>query len=209
MHKYNDYTAEDWYNICIERKMREEFTSRYGDSLNEVERLLNGNNFEDFCLACNYLNNSYGVDTLQNRTRLIDMANAKVRERIGSSIAKLYDDIVSRSNQELWLGDELYKLFSYGIPPYYVMECIKSALYINECMTNGVNTIQDCINIANYVYHPPYHEIYHADFELDFKARNIIRERECKAWNKIAEFLFNGDATSAVAFLRQECVRKE
>lgn len=121
---------------------------------------------------------------------------------MGTDAATLFDMIVKKSKQELWSGDELYKLFSYGLPPYYVRRCIKSTLYVISIPMEHM-TIEGCLKVADYVYHPPYWDIYYEDISLSEYERSKVQKKECLAWRKIAEFLFYGNIAGAYEFLKE------
>lgn len=201
----------EWYNRYMHQKMYEKFIKEHDETVDEVEKLLKSNNFEDFCLACNYIEAlSYkGVDRLggyDSVNKVRKLANRRVRDLIGIDAANLFDRIVKESKQELWGGDELYKLFSYDLPPYYVRRCIKSMLCVIStpmmCMT-----VDDCLKVANYIYYPPYWDIYYEDYSTDDFSRKEICKKECNAWHKIAKFLFEGKINEAYEFLKKENVR--
>lgn len=201
-----------YYNIVKSDEMYEKFIHEHSESRDEIEAMLNSSSFEDFCLACNYLDAiSYkGIDRLGDykiANYLRSLANKRVRDLMGVEAAKLFDSIVKKSKQETWNGDELFELFSYSLIPYYVRVCIKSMLYTTDLMRKGITSIEDCVAVANYIYNPSYGDIYSETIDMSYHDRAKIREKECKAWNKIARYLFSGDIASAIVFLRQECER--
>ena len=203
-----------YYNIVKFDEIYEKFIREHSESRGEIEAMLNSDSFEDFCLACNYLDAiSYkGNDRLGGYKIVYDLrslANKRVRDLMGVEAAKLFDSIVKKSKQETWSGDELFKLFSYSDTPYYVRVCIKSMLYATDLMRKGITSIEDCVAVANYIYNPPYGNIYSETIDMNDHDRAKIREKECKAWHKIARYLFSGDIASAIVFLRQECERNK
>lgn len=202
-----------YYNIVKFDKMYEKFIREHSESRDEIEAMLTGDSFEDFCLACNYLEAiSYkGTDGLGDykiANDLRSIANKRIRNLMGAESAELFDFIVKMSKQETWSGDELFKLYSYSLPPYYVRACIESMLYVTDHMRKGISSVEDCMTTANYIYHPPYSDIYHETADMTDHDRAKVREKECKAWHKIARYLFSGDIASAIVFLQQECKRE-
>lgn len=187
----------DWYNgkICEDKCW--EFEEKYSFSYNSILFALQ-NNFENFCLACNVLayygylperktkNLSY-----EEKSSLVKIANKIAREKVGENFSTLFDGIVRKSCQELWDGDEFYKLFAYDIPPYYVMSCVKASVYMIDMIKNP-KTIERTIEISSMVCNPPYWELYKSNtLDRDFNRQNEIREKECNGWRKIAENLYN------------------
>lgn len=196
-----------WYNREMHHKMYEKFITKHPETFEEVKTLLEGDNFEEFSLACNYLESlSYkGLDRIGGYGsvgKLRGIANQRVRNLIGVDAATLFDMVVKKSKQELWGGDELYKLFSYDLPPYYVRRCIKSTLYVISTPMEHM-TIEGCLKVADYIYHPPYWDVYNEDFSETEYERSKVRKKECLAWRKIAEFLFHGNITGAYEFLKE------
>ena len=174
-----------------------------GVTVENIEKGLKSTNFKDFYDACNIIRYAEGGKTdYVTLKSMRDLANKMVREHLGD-LDKLYDAIVKRSKQELWGGDELYALFESTNVPTYVAKCIMSMLYVNEYMQKGIKTVDDCIAVADYIYHPPI-SIYKLSITGDPYEFGDKAEKERKAWHKIAEFIFNGDFHSAYELIESE-----
>lgn len=197
----------DWYNIKICEEKCWEFEEKFSFDYNSILTALQGN-FKDFCLACNVLGH-YGYLpkrktenlTYREKRNLVDIANKIAREKVGETFSFIFDIIVKRSNQELWGGDEFYKLFAYDIPPYYVMSCVKATIYIMDMMKNPKD-ITTTLKICSMVNYPPYWELYEANImDKNFIRQNQIRENECEGWRKIASCLYNQKFEEAHRFI--------
>lgn len=96
-----------------------------------------------------------------DRRFIIERMNFKIRSILGKNLSDLYDKCVNIQKFELWLGDELYKAFSFDIvdphsensfyigKPTYVMCCLKSAILLNDYIHRDVSTVSDLVNIHN------------------------------------------------------------
>lgn len=197
----------DWYNskICKDKcwEFEEEYSFTYSNIFNALH-----NGFEDFCLACNVLAH-YGylperkIKNLNYKEEyeLVKVANKIAREKVGENFSTLFDGIVQKSGQELWGGDEFYKLFAFDIPPYYVMSCTKAAIYIMDMM-NNTKDVEKTLEISSMICHPPYWELYRENIlDKNFTRQNKIREKECKGWRKIAKDLYEQNFEDAYIFI--------
>lgn len=197
----------EWYNSKICEDKCWEFDEKYSFNYSSILAALQSN-FEDFCLACNVLS-SYGylperktknLD-YKGRSELIKVANRIAREKVGKTFSTLFDGIVKESNRELWGGDEFYKLFAYDIHPYYVMSCVKAAIYVMDMMKN-TKSAEEIIEISSMVCCPPYWELYDENvFDKNFQNRNTIREKECNGWRMIAKYLYEQNFEDAYSFI--------
>lgn len=175
--KYCEILPEDAYEVCI-----------------EVRKDLKGDSFEDFSMACNFL---LGLNYRENDVpyeeikSLKEEANNKVREILGTELSDLYDNIVSVSKQELWLGDELYTLYGYSVVPAYVQNCLVSAICV-YCMMKYINTNYTVLKMAKYIYHP----------NVSWKVSDV--EEECNILREIAKYLYNKDIDGAYNLIKDK-----
>lgn len=168
-----------------------------------VRALLESPKYEEFREACNaismgsYLSlESIGV-TYDMYNVLRRRANEITRERIGPELSEIFDKLVRWSKEELWGGDELYKLYDFAMNPYYVSRCIKGALWLRMRMKKPINTLEEVREIALKTSSPPYWEIRR---EVNYKASDYIRE-ELEAWNHVAELLYNKEWEEAYSYI--------
>lgn len=196
----------EWYNTKICKNKCKEFSEKYHFTYSAVFHALHGS-FEDFCLACNALayygylseeeNNRMSFD---EKNQLVEIANKIAREKIGKNFSTLFDGVVKESGQELYGGDEFYKLFAYDIPPYYVMSCVKASIYIIDMMNDYIEA-SEAIKISKMCYHPPYWELYNNYHNNDIMQQNIVREKECKGWQFIAKNLYEQNFETVYEFI--------
>lgn len=200
----------DWYNSKICEDKCWEFDEKYSFNYVSIRCALQGN-FYDFCLACNVLSH-YGYLperktkdlNYKEKYELIKIANKVAREKAGETFSALFDGIVNKSGQELWGGDEFYKLFAYDIPPYYVMSCTKAAIYIMDMMEHP-KTAKETLEISSMSCHVPYWELYRSSIsDKNFQRQNMIREKECNGWRKIARAIYHQNFDEAYIFI-SEC----
>lgn len=163
------------------------------DVFEVVSKALKTGDFEDFSMACNFLEMlDYKSNDIPYKKKrlLVREANERARDILGADLANLYDKIVKVSNQELYCGDELYKLFGYMTVPAYVQDCIVSAIVVYYMLQGSVNLV-NIFTLADMIYHPfvvwenedvkfvcsVFRNIAHALYEKDIdKAYDIYKE---------------------------------
>lgn len=121
-----------------------------------VSKALKTGDFEDFSMACNFLEMlDYKSNDIpyEKKSLLEREANERARDILGADLANLYDKIVKVSNQELYCGDELYKLFGYMTVPAYVQDCIVSTIVVYHMLHESVNLV-NVFDLADMIYHP-------------------------------------------------------
>lgn len=126
------------------------------DVCKSVSKALKTGDFEDFSMACNFLEMlDYKSNDIpyEKKSLLKREANARVREILGVDLSGLYDRIVKVSKQELYCGDELYKLFGYSVVPDYVQDCIVSTIVVYHMLQGSVNLV-NVFTLADMIYHP-------------------------------------------------------
>lgn len=126
------------------------------DVCKSVSKALKTGDFEDFSMACNFLEMlDYKSNDIpyEKKSLLVREANVRAREILGADLSGLYDRIVKVSNQELYLGDELYKLFGYREVPAYVQDCIVSTIVVYHMLQESVNLV-NVFTLAGMIYHP-------------------------------------------------------
>lgn len=126
------------------------------DVCKSVSKALKTGDFEDFSMACNFLEMlDYKSNDIpyERKSLLVREANVRAREILGADLSGLYDRIVKVSNQELYLGDELYKLFGYREVPTYVQDCIVSTIVVYHMLQESVNLV-NVFTLAGMIYHP-------------------------------------------------------
>lgn len=188
------------------KKMYLEFIKKYDESVEDLTKLLSSDKFADFSLACHYLSQC-GYEggsqmPYEEERRMRDLANAKIRERFGTELAEMFDMIVQKSKQELWCGDELFKLFDYNYKPYYVSSCLKSALSVMALMKKGISTVDEVMTVSSLVQHPLYWDIYENHYDLGHSMRAQLHEDEINAWRNIAKLLFDGKVAEAFDYMQ-------
>lgn len=104
--------------------------------------------------------------SFEERRFIVESMNFKIRSILGKNLSDLYDKCVHIQKFELWLGDELYKAFSFDIvnphseslfyigKPSYIMCCLKSAILLNDYIHRDVSTVSDLVNIHNLFRYP-------------------------------------------------------
>lgn len=163
------------------------------DVCDVVIKALKKGDFKDFSMACNFLEMlDYKSNDIpyEKKSLLVREANERARDILGADLANLYDKIVKVSNQELYCGDELYKLFGYMTVPAYVQDCIVSAIVVYYMLQGSVNLV-NVFDLADMIYHPfvvwenedvkfvcsVFRNIAHALYEKDIdKAYDIYKE---------------------------------
>lgn len=126
------------------------------DVFDVVSKALKTGDFEDFSMACNFLDMlDYKSNDIpyEKKSLLKREANERAREILGVDLSSLYDRIVKVSKQELYCGDELYKLFGYGTVPAYVQDCIVSTIVVYHMLHESVNLV-NVFDLADMIYHP-------------------------------------------------------
>ena len=157
----------------------------------------------DFREACNavsclsYLRyEAFDLDS-KKTTFLKNVANLSARFALGGEFSAIFDKVVAWSKQELWGGDELYKLFDFDIAPYYVKSCIKSAVWLTHRMKEPINTLEDVNKIYRTIHHPPYWDI-GDDKDIE---RDLFLTREEKLWDSVVEMLYRNSYEEAYEFI--------
>lgn len=200
----------EWYNAKICEDKCWEFEEKYSFTYSSILNALHSG-FEDFCLACNVLAH-YGylperkIKNLnyKEKNELVKIANKIAREKAGEIFTTLFDGIVEKKGEELWGGDEFYELFAYDLPPYYVRSCAKAAIYIMDMMNNP-KTAKETLRISSMCCHTPYWDLYEENIsEKNINRQNMIREKECKGWRRIAKDVYEQNFDDAYAFI-SEC----
>lgn len=126
------------------------------DVCKSVSKALKTGDFEDFSMACNFLemlNYKSNDIPYKKKSLLVREANVRAREILGADLSGLYDRIVKVSNQELYLGDELYKLFGYSVVPDYVQDCIVSTIVVYHMLQESINPV-NVFTLVDMIYRP-------------------------------------------------------
>jgi hypothetical protein len=185
------------------------FLNNHEETKEEIQKALEGN-YEEFCGACNYLGNEFfekKIDYKDVRS-LKDLANKIARQKCGSEFANMFDMIVKKSKQDLWCGDEFYKLFGYNIAPYYVRSCTKSALSVMRLTQNNcedVTNVDTILQVAHIIEHPMYWTLYEKaeGYGIPDKEREEADICENKAWANINKKMFCGDTDAAFTIMQK------
>lgn len=148
-----------------------------------VSEALKTGDFEDFSMACNFLEMlDYKSNDIpyEKKSLLEREANERARDILGADLANLYDKIVKVSNQELYCGDELYKLFGYMTVPAYVENCIVGAIFVYHTIQEGV-TFDNVFALSKMVHHP--FVVWEKDEDTKF-VWSVLRDIACAIYEK-------------------------
>lgn len=200
--------AKEYKNVDM---MFAEYLKKFEETPEKLRELLQSDNLAEFELACNYL---YSMDyskendmmslemkniKFEEKAKLREIANANVRKHFGLEFSELFDRIVKESKQELWGGDELFKLYTGMYPPYYVASCIKSALSVKALMTIGITNFDQLLMASSCIKSALYWTVYDKSKEEN---DSVASTKDHVVWQKIRAYLFEGKRKDAFNYMQ-------
>lgn len=122
------------------------------------------------------------------------------RQVVDHEWVSLFDEIVDKSKEELWNGDQFFELFGTEDSPHYVRSCTLSALRIYCILKSGRNDIEVFKAFSQSYYHPEYWDLFE---ECDIFSPEL-QKPTAEFWDEIAEKIWNGDFLSEMKFMSAE-----
>lgn len=185
------------------------YLKKFEETPEKLRELLQSDNLTEFELACNYLYSlDYSNDMISpvmanikydDKVELRKIANANVRKHFGQEFSELFDRIVKESKQELWGGDELFKLYTGMYPPYYVASCIKSALSVSALMAIGITNLDQLLMASGCIKSALYWTIYD---KSKAESEKTASTKDRVVWQKIRAYLFEGKRKDAFNYMQ-------
>lgn len=194
----------EWYNQKIEQKMVDKFKTKFGSEFSKETwtKIAKEGNYDDFCLLCTVLKSlsfSYSIPVEYGDIReLKELCNNRVDSFFIPEILDLYNEFLK--THELWVGDQRYEIFAYGLIPNVALDPLVRAITIYiEFYHKNLSSVNDVIRISTLVHGSSnlkgdgvyFEGTYAETSKATWEQNNKKRQTHCEKLRQFAKLVYN------------------